>query len=413
MRKFPVALSVAAFATAVLAQQAPPSAEDLQKQIQALQQQMHQMMQSYQSQIQSLQQQVQALQSQQAAAQQSAAAQPAPAPAPAEGSVPPIPAAPPSPALQNPAISVLPDFTFSSGNDPYWKSQEALQAREVEVAFSSAIDPYATANVFLSLEDGQFNVEEAYGAFPGIPGGWTMKLGKFYMDFGKQNSMHTHTRFQADQPLALRTMLGDEGLSDVGVSFSRLLTTPWMSDLTFEVTGARNDAVFGGKRSDLSYLAAWRNFWDLTDNSSLEVQLSAVGGKNATGHTTGLGNLAVTYRYKPLATGTRASFLWRTELIRENYRGLDGLNRSTGAFSYVDWQFTRGWFAGLRADYAEHPQAPWLHDKGGALTLTYFPSEFQKFRLQFERVNYGGVGLRNALVFEYGFAIGPHGAHPF
>ena len=413
MRKLPVALAAAALATAALAQQAPPSAEDLQKQIQALKQQMQQMMQSYQSQIQSLQQQVQAPQARQAASQLATAAPPAPAPAPAEGSVPPIPAAPPSPALENPAISVLPDFTYSAGNDPYWKGQDALQVREVEVAFSSAIDPYATANVFLSLEDGHLHAEEAYAAFPGLPGGWTMKLGKFYADFGKQNAMHTHTWFQADQPLALRTMLGDEGLNDVGVSFSHLLPTPWMSDLTFEVTGARNDALFGGKRSDLSYLAAWRSFWDLTDNSSLEAQVSAAGGKNVTGHTTGLGNLAVTYRYKPLASGTRASFLWRTELIRENYRGLDGLSRSTGAFSYVDWQFTRGWFAGLRADYAEHPQAPWLHDKGGALTLTYFPSEFQKFRLQLERVNYADVGLRNALVFEYGFAIGPHGAHPF
>ncbi|MGC8763736.1 MAG: hypothetical protein ACP5VN_08920 [Acidobacteriota bacterium] len=412
MRKLCVIVAAALFATAALAQQTRPSLEDLQKQIEALQQQMQQMMQNYQSQIQALQQQVQVLQARQAAAEPASAQAMAP-PAPVQGSVPPIPAAPPSPALQNPAISVLPDFTFSSGNDPFWKSQDALQVREVEVAFSSAIDPYATANVFLSLEDGAFNVEEAYAAFPGLPGGWTMKLGKFKMDFGKQNAMHTHTWFQADPPLALRTMLGEEGLSEVGVSFSHLLPTPWMSDLTFEVTGARNDTVFGGKRSDLSYLAAWRNFWDLSDHSSLEAQLSLVQGKNAAGHGTGLGNLAVTYRYKPLATGTRASFLWRTELIRENYRGLDGLNRSTGAFSYVDWQFTRGWFAGLRADYAEHPQAPWLHDKGGALTLTYFPSEFQKFRLQFERIHYAGVGMRNALVFEYGFAIGPHGAHPF
>ena len=56
---------------------------------------------------------------------------------------------------------------------------------------------------------------------------------------------------------------------------------------------------------------------------------------------------------------------------------------------------------------------PALHDRGGALLLTYFPSEYQKFRLQVERVSYAGIGNRNALVFEYGFAIGPHGAHPF
>ena len=395
----------AAWAARAQAQQ--PSTDDVQKQIQALQNQMQEMMRGYQAQIENLQKQVDALK-----ASHGSPAAPARTEE-AQGSVPPIPAAPPSPSLQNPAISVIPDFTYSSGNDPFWASQDTFQVREVELAFSAAIDPYATANVFLSLEDGEFSAEEAYGAFTGLPGGWTMKLGKFKMDFGKQNQMHTHAWFQADQPLALRTMLGDEGLDDVGVSVNHLLPTPWMSDLTFEVTGGRNADVFGGARSDLAYNVAWRNFWDLTENSNLEAQLSLAGGKNAVGHGTGLGNLSVTYRYKPLSSGTRASLLWRTEVIRENYRGADGLLRSTGAFSYVDWQFTRGWFAGARVDYAEHPGDPKLHDKGGALTLTYFPSEFQKFRLQYERINYAGLGPRNALVFEYGFAIGPHGAHPF
>lgn len=409
MRSTTIAVFLAgALAIGMKAQQPDTRIDELQKQLQALQQQMQQMMQNYQGQIQTLQAEVDQLKTQQAQGTQAAQV-----PAPALGSVPPIPAAPPNPNVANPAISVLPDFTYSGGNNPYWKSQNAFQAREVEVAFSAAIDPFATANIFLSVESGEISPEEAYASFTGLPGGWTLMLGKFKMDFGKQNDTHTHTWFQVDQPLALRTMFGDEGLNDVGVSVSHLLPTPWMSDITLQVQGGRNNLAFGGQRSDLSYLVAWRNFWDTSDNSSLEAQLSLAAGKNVTGHGTGLGNLAVTYRYKPLATGTRASFLWRTEVMRENYRGADGLNRSTGAFSYVDWQFTRGWFAGLRADYAEHPLEPSIYDKGGALVLTFFPSEFQKLRLQYERVDYGGVGDRNAVIFEYGFAIGSHGAHPF
>jgi hypothetical protein len=79
----------------------------------------------------------------------------------------------------------------------------------------------------------------------------------------------------------------------------------------------------------------------------------------------------------------------------------------------VDWQFTRGWFVGARADYAEHPWEPSKHDAGGALVLTWFPSEFQKLRLQAERIDYDEYGPRNALVLEYIFAIGAHGTHPF
>ncbi len=295
------------------------------------------------------------------------------------------------------------------------------------MAFSASIDPIASASVYLALEDGELDAEEAFAVFPGVPGGFSVKLGKFKMDFGKQNSLHTHSWFQADQPLALRTMLGEEGLADVGLSVNRLIPTPWFSDVTLEVAGATNEELFAGERSDLSYLGAWRSYWDLSDNANLEAQLSLITGGNAMGNSTSLGNVAVTYRYKPLSSGTRASFLWRTEIILERYEGADapeglidsrfegviGLQRSTGAFSYVDWQFTRGWFVGARADYAEHPWEPAKYDAGGALTLTWFPSEFQKLRLQAERIDYDDVGPRNALIFNYIFAIGAHGAHPF
>lgn len=394
-------------AVASLAQSpAPPTPEELQKQVLALQQQMQQMMGSYQSQIDGLQEQVRQLQAQQA---RLALEETAP---PAEAPLPPAAAAPPAANLANPAFSLIPDFTYAAGDDPTWKQEDAFRVREVELAISASIDPHATAFAALSMEGGEFDVEEAYGAFPGLPGGFSMKLGKFKQAFGKQNQSHLHSWAQADQPLALRTFLGEEALADVGVSLSHLLPTPWMSDLTVEVTGGRNEAAFGGCSSDLSYLVAWRNFWDLSDSSNLEAQVSLAAGKNQTGGRTGLGNLALTYRYKSPGS-KRESLLWRTEFIQDDYRTPDGLNRARGGFSYIDWQFTRGWFLGARADYAEHPQDPRLHDKGGALVLTFFPSEYQKFRLQWERTNYAGLGRRDAVVCEYGFAIGPHGAHPF
>lgn len=380
----------------------PSTPGDLQQQIDALKAQMAQTLQEYEARIRALQTELDSLKARIPEARGQEAADLLPA----------QPAAPPAANLTNPAISLIPDFTYSAGDDPIWKEQDALQVREVEVAFSANIDPYARAFAALSWEGGEFDVEEAYGAFPGLPGGFSMKLGKFKQDFGKQNQMHLHTWFQADQPLALRTFLGDEGLADVGVSVSHLLPTPWMSDLTAEITGGRNEEAFGGQRSDLAYLLAWRNFWEISEASNVEAQVSLLGGKNRTGHTTGLGNLSITYRYKPPGA-KRESLLWRTEYMQDNYRTPEGLNHAAGGFSYVDWQFSRGWFLGLRADYAEHPLDPRLHDSGGALVLTYLPSEFQKFRLQWERIDYAGLGTRDAVVFEYGLSIGPHGAHPF
>ena len=404
-----VAAILAGITVTAWAQAPPPTPEDLQSQIRELQERMQQMMQSYQSQIQELQKQVDQLKSQQL--QKVESAQPPQAP-PAEGLLPPMPPASPAAGLTNPSISLIPDFTYSAGNDPQWKEGDPIQVRELELALSANIDPYAGAFAALSLEGGELGVEEAYAAFPGLPGGWSMKLGHFKQGFGKQNQMHLHVWFQADNPLALRTFLGEEGLAETGVSLSHLLPTPWMSDLTLEVTGGRNGAAFGGRRSDLAYLISWRSFWDLTENANLEAQISLAGGKNSTGRGTGLGDLALTYRYKPLSDKSE-SFLWRTEYIQDNYRTPDGLNHAWGGFSYADWQFTRGWFLGARADYAQHPADPRQHDYGGVLVLTYFPSEYQKFRLQWTRTRYAGLGTRDALVFEYGLSIGPHGAHPF
>ncbi len=403
------------------AQPAPTSVDDLQKQIKAIQSQMEAMARDYQAKLAALQAQLDSIKSQQgtAAARENQGGVPQ-----YQGSAPPLPAsATGADALANPAISLIPDMIASSGNDPYWLGEPNAYMREVEVAFSAAIDPYANAFAALSLENGQLNVEEGYAAFPALWGGFSAKLGKFKSDFGKQNQMHSHTWFQADQPLALKELLGDEGMADTGLSLSHILPTPWTSDLTVEITSGRTD-LFGGARSSLAYLTAWRNYWDITDNANLEAQVSLSGGKNARGGTTKLGDLSVTYRYKPILN-RRESFLWRTEYMRKDAGFetaepaapgapsylVEGTDRWKGAFSFVDWQFTRGWFLGTRGDWVRHPDGG--QDSGGALVLTYFPSEFQKFRLQFSRTNYAGLGIKNALVFEYGFAIGPHGAHPF
>ena len=403
MKRYVLAAVLAAAAGSLWAQQ-PLSPEE---RIAALEKKLSEITAKYESEIAHLQEEIAALKADREGTPSAGAAQAA--------LLPPSSSAPERSLWSselNPAISLIPDFTFSAGNDPLWKEAEALNVREVEVAFSAAIDPYARASAALSLEDGEFSAEEVYASFPALPGGFSAKLGKFYLDFGKTNGQHLHTWFQADKPLALRDFLGEEPFSGTGLSLNRVLPTAWASDLTLEVTGGKNEGVFGGRRSDLAYLLAWRNYWDLSDASNLEVQLSAIQGRNEERKRTTLGNLAVTWRYRS-DLSRREGLMWRTEILREHYRTEDGLLHANGAFSFVDWQFRRGWFFGVRGDYAEHPLNPQEHDKGGALVLTWYPSEYQKLRMQVQRTSYAGIGSKNAMVFEYGFSLGPHGAHPF
>ena len=54
-----------------------------------------------------------------------------------------------------------------------------------------------------------------------------------------------------------------------------------------------------------------------------------------------------------------------------------------------------------------------LQDTGGSLLLTYMPSEFSLIRAQLRRNHYGEGRTANEFVFQFQFAMGAHGAHPF
>ncbi|MEW6758574.1 MAG: hypothetical protein AB1347_10165 [Acidobacteriota bacterium] len=440
MRKthlLPVACMALAVLTAPRAQTGP---DEFERKLAALEGRMAELTAQYEAQIEALKKEVAALREAATSGRQ------------APG-LPAAPAAPPAANLLNPSLSVIPDFTFSAGNDSRWTASDAAALRELELSFSASIDPYARAFASLALhkhghsealadrfggergheeeehaasEGYTVDVEEAYAVFPGLPGGLTLKAGRFYAGFGKENAHHLHTWPQADRPLALNAVLGGEGhgLSDVGLGLTKILPTPWLSDITAEVLGGRSEDLFGGRRSDLAYLLAWRHFWDLSEESSVEALLSGLGGKNETGGATRLGNLSLTYRWRPLSNRHRA-LLWRTEYLRRD-DGVHGpaadhavsasplrwTERTEGLFSYVDWQVARGWSLGARADWVKYPGLG-RRDQGGALVLTWYPSEYQKLRVQIQRVDYAVLGPKNALVVEYGFSLGPHGAHPF
>ena len=78
-----------------------------------------------------------------------------------------------------------------------------------------------------------------------------------------------------------------------------------------------------------------------------------------------------------------------------------------------DYQFGRRWFAGARLDRSDHADAASLSDTGQSLVLTYRPSEFSQVRGQYRRTNYATGPTADEFLFQFQFAIGAHGAHPF
>ena len=78
-----------------------------------------------------------------------------------------------------------------------------------------------------------------------------------------------------------------------------------------------------------------------------------------------------------------------------------------------EYQFAQRWFAGARYDYSQRPLDSSLADKGGAATLTFWPSEFSQVRGQYRRTNYADGPTANEFLFQFLFSIGAHGAHVF
>ncbi len=325
----------------------------------------------------------------------------------------------------NPDISVIGNFLGKAGQSnaiEFGEERAPMALDEAEVAFQAFVDPYAKANFFVSLTPEAVEIEEGYIQFVTLPYDLTAKAGKMKSQFGKDNTWHTHIRPWVDQPLVIHNFFGDEGLSDYGVSVSKIFANPW--DVYIEGTGeafsGEVENVFERQsHNDLFYNGHLKVFRDISENSNVEIGTSYARGTLAgAGGTSQFGGVDLTYRWKPLARGLYNSFIGRVEAVT-NRR--DDLDRSLkGFYASADYQLARRWFTGVRFDAAGRafvseggPTARGT-DRGVSATLTFWPSEFSQIRGQLRRTKYGDLDKAvNEALLQLQFSIGAHGAHTF
>jgi hypothetical protein len=255
-------------------------------------------------------------------------------------------------------------------------------------------------------------MEEGFINFITLPHDVTVKAGKLKAGFGKANTMHAHQLPWVDMPLVSQNFFGPESLADSGVSVSKLLPNRFnvFVEATGEVYAGNADGVFEAEnRNDLFYLGHLKAYRDLNEQSNLE--LGASYARGTLGGTNQFLGLDLTYRFKPLERSIYRSFISRTEAIVNRREGAG--DDAFGFYTSADYQFARRWFAGVRIDSADHPDDPSRTDRGGSLTLTFWPSEFSQLRGQARRIRYGGGPTVNELLFQVQFSIGAHGAHTF
>lgn len=318
-----------------------------------------------------------------------------------------------------------------------------LGIREVEIALQAAVDPYFRGDIFLGFSDAEgVHIEQAFLTTTSLPG-VELRLGRFMMPVGKQNTTHRHDLHTIEYPWVIQRFFGAEGLKGTGLSVSRVFA-PFgfyqeiLVTAVDRVREAPEDLVteepVNTELDGLAYSARLRNYWDLTQASNLELSASAMTGKveqpfdfgpvpvfNAVASRQSTFGGDATFRWRPLQQGLYRSFIAQAEyFFQRNARNADpafgGPNRDfSGAYGFARWQMTRRTYVAARYDWLEDPELAGETTTAASGYLQWFPSEFSKLTAAFERVmpSIAGATPTNRILLQASFAIGPHKPHPF
>jgi hypothetical protein len=362
-------------------------------------------------------------------------------------------------------FDALSDFGWSSTSDV-----ESLQRGDhdpkvrgftipnVELTFDGAVDPYfkgfsALVTKLNALGETTVEIEEAWAQTTSLPHNLQAKAGQFLTDFGRQNGQHPHAWAFIDQPIALNRMFGPDGLRGQGAKLSWLLPTDTYAEAMVTVLNSRGGTtssfrsdesgnIHGGvpvdrpvnSLADLLIVPRVTASLDLTETQTVVVGASAGFGPNNSGPSarTSLYGLDAYYKWKALTGAAGFPFAsWQTEVFVRRYDAQARTSLSVpsvtlpaealkdwSAYSQVLWGIRPRIVAGLRGDIARGDPAAFQSDlrinqERISPNFTWYPSEFSKFRLQYNYDHRAGLGNDHSLWLQFEFMMGAHAAHKF
>src|SRR5213595_1479382 len=339
--------------------------------------------------------------------------------------------------------------------------QRGFNARNTELAFDGAVDPYfeGFANIVFKLDNDnetQVEVEEAFMQTTSLPFNLQLKAGQFFAAFGRLNPTHPHTWDFADTPLVSGLFLGPDGLRGVGAQISWTLPLPWYSQLIFAGQNGRggtgfsfrnpgDDGIFFDRETtdrearglqDFVWIPRWENSVDLSPTQVVLAGVSGAFGSNETGANSRTQIYGADFLYKWKSSHAEGGFpfvKWQTEAMYRRFQAGHGADDSFpvaetfhdwGLYSQVLWGFKKGWVAGIRGDYVDMQNSQFTDDLDRqsrwriSANLTWYPTEFSKIRLQYNQdsleENFFLSGRQVESVFlQWEFILGSHGAHKF
>src|SRR6266699_612695 len=262
--------------------------------------------------------------------------------------------------------------------------QRGFNARNTELAFDGAVDPYfeGFANIVFKLDNDnetEVEVEEAFMQTTNLPYNLQLKAGQFFAAFGRLNPTHPHTWEFVDTPLVNGLFLGPDGLRGVGAQTSWTLPLPWYSQLIFASQNGRGSTGFSFRNpgddgmffdrittdrearglQDFVWIPRFENSFNLSDTQTVLAGVSGAFGSNETGANsrTQIYGADLLYKWKSArAEGGFPFVKWQTEFMYRRFQAGHGADDSFpvaetfhdwGLYSQVLWGFKKGWVAGI------------------------------------------------------------------
>jgi hypothetical protein len=334
----------------------------------------------------------------------------------------------------NPQITVFGDFIGRVDNQHVYaeddptlpRVDDQFNLRETEFDFRAPIDPWSDAVVILSVESPSPNefetsIEEGYFTLKKLPfldsapAGLKLQVGRFHQDFGRFNMTHLHDLPQPNYPRSLTNFLGNDAYVQDGIGGQFFLPSPSESS-TLQANFALLDggnipidpANNGANQAGLGRVE-W--FGELTDSQNLDLGVSA--WSEDADHS--LYGLDATYKWKPLAGGEWHSFLLGGELFSAALDDPSTDDHPMGFYVWSQYQFTQNVYLGVRYDRAEEVVDSSLVTNTYGTYLTYYTTEFLRFRLGLEHADSDVSTLdgRNTALIQMTMVFGSHPTEPY
>jgi hypothetical protein len=368
-------------------------------------------------------------------------------------------------AYMNVGFVSLADFGWSSERDvgslqlgDHDPKVRGFTIPNAELSLDGAVDPYfkGFANIVFKIDpegESGLELEEVYFLTTSLPKNLQLKGGQYFAEFGRQNPQHPHSWAFVDQPIVLTRMFGPDGFRGQGARLSWLLPTSWYSEAMVGVMNSNGETMFSfrtGESSeihggtpvetsvnggtDLVIVPRLATSFDLTPTQSFVLGASAAFGPNNSGADASSQVYGADLYWKWKSETAQAGFpflSFQTEALYRRYEAaarqsaddpLVSLPAETlgdrGGYAQLLWGIKPRIVAGLRGDFANGDEASFDSALRAERTrispnITWYPTEFSKFRAQYNYDDRKGIGGDHSLWLQFEFLLGAHASHKF